>query len=115
MSPRKRKPREIKMAQIEAGFRLASYWWGSRWCPAVARKDSGGYAIRVVRSETISGPNRNVTYDYFEIDADAVIATAPRGYAKDYKPGRVVDIEAAAARFATPDSAAPRIQIGGAW
>ena len=53
------------------------------------------------------------TFDYFDLDDEGVITVAPRGYARDYKPGRVVDIAAEADRYAVPDPAAAR--IGGSW
>jgi hypothetical protein len=113
VSPKKREPRVIKMAEIAAQFELASYWFGEKWCPAVHRKTGGGYGIRIVKSMTRVGLNRSVTYDYFEVDADGTIDTAPRGYAREFKPGRVVDIESEAERAATPDPDAERITFGG--
>ena len=108
MSARKREPREFTVADIEREFRLASYWFGEKWCPAVHRK-AGGYAIRFLKSESLSLGHRSVTYDYFELDADGTITTAPRGYARDYKPGRVTDIAEAAEAFATTDRDAERV------
>lgn len=98
----KREPRAITIAEIEQRFELASYWFGEKWCPAVHRNGEG-YGIRVVQSRTTNTVGRQVTYDYFALDADGLITTAPRGYAKEYKPGRVVDIAAAVERFATPE------------
>jgi hypothetical protein len=74
-------------------------------------RKEGGYAIRVVKSLTINGPNETYNYDYFYLDADGLITAAPRGFARDYKPGRVVDIEAAVERFATPSPRAVRIGL----
>ena len=113
MTAHKREPRVVTVAEIERQFTLASYWFGEKWCPAIARKAGGGYGIRVVRSETITGPNRSVTYDYFELDADGTITTAPRGFAKEFKPGQVADIETWADRYETPDPAATRMTFGG--
>jgi hypothetical protein len=110
VTARKREPRAITVAELEREFQLASYWWGEKFCPAVHEKSHGnGYGIRVVRSVTVSGQNRSYTYDYFELDADGTITTAPRGHAKDYKPGRVGDIAEAAERYATPDPKARRV------
>jgi len=108
VTARKREPRAITVAEIEQQFELASYWFGERWCPAVA-ETAHGYGIRVVRSETITGNSRGITYDYFELDHDGTITTAPRGHAKDYKPGRVVDIAAVCKRYATPIPGARRV------
>lgn len=113
MSPRKKaEPRVITVAEIERTFELASYWWGERWCPAVHR-NSNGYGIRVIRSITRSGVNESISYDYFELDDNGEITTAPRGYAKDFKPGQVGDIETWAERYGTPQADARRIIFGG--
>ena len=106
----KREPREITMAEIEQRFNLASYWFGDRWCPAVSSYRDG-YRIRVVKSETRRGPNVSTIYDYFELDADGTVTVAPWGYARDYKPGRIVDIAAALDRYAMPQPDARRIGL----
>jgi hypothetical protein len=109
----KRALREITLAGIEQQFQLVSYWWfGPKWCPAVYPSAAAGYGIRVLKSVTGSGDSQHFVFDYFELGADGTVEVAPRGYAKQFKPGRVVDIEAAAARYATPDPNAMR--IGGA-
>lgn len=113
MSRTKREPCVIKMAEIAAQFELASYWFGDKWCPAVHRKAGGGYGIRVLTSKTLTGLSRTTHYSYFELDADGNVTTAPRGHTKDWKPGRVIDIEAEADRAATPDPDADRITFGG--
>ena len=108
-----REPRAITIAEIERQFELASYWYSDRWCPAVTQYADGTYGIRILRSETITGSSQTVSYDYFYLDPDGTITTAPRGYAKDYKPGRVVDIEAVAERYAMPPEGAAWISLGG--
>lgn len=107
-----RKPRQISVDEINRWFPLdrASYWFGEKWCPAVDRKGSG-YQIRVVTQDDTA----TTKYDYFQLDAAGVIITAPRGYAKDFKPGQVFDIAAAVDRFAAPRQDAPRITFGGGW
>lgn len=110
MSRPKREPRAITLAEIEQTFELASYWWGTKWCPAVGRTERG-FHIRFTKSLVINGADQRHTYDYFELDADGVITTAPYGHAKDWKPGRVVDIEAAVERFAAPQPDAMRIWL----
>jgi hypothetical protein len=106
----KREPREITFSEIENSFHLASYWWGEKWCPAVASRETGsGFAIRIVKSVTLSGANESITYDYFELDAFGVITVAPWGFAKEFKPGRVVDIADAVRSYSTPDPKARRI------
>jgi hypothetical protein len=109
---RNKEPRSVMFAEIERRFQLggASYWFGDRWCPAVHRSDDG-FGIRVVKSLTRSGIGSNFTFDYFYLDGDGLITTAPRGFARDYKPGRVVDIAAAVERFATPQADATRIGL----
>lgn len=106
-----REPREITLAEIERQFELASYWWGAKWCPAVYAKAERGYGIRFLKSATKSWSGSSFSFDYFELDRDGVITTAPRGYAKQFKPGRVVDIEQAAERFAEPQADAMRIGV----
>ncbi len=107
----KREPRAIPFVEIEREFRLddASYWFGTQWCPAVADRKEGGYLIRIVARVSQSGSNAHIGFDYFYLDADGLITTAPRGYARDYKPGQVIDIDAAVQRFATPQPGARRI------
>lgn len=112
MTRPKREPRAIKVADIARRFELSSYWFGRTWCPAVDRKASG-FSIRIMKSESVSGRGRAITYDYFELDADGVITTAPRGHAKDWKPGRVIDIEAVADWYAKPQEDAMRLNLGG--
>jgi hypothetical protein len=100
--------REITMAEIEARFELASYWFGDKWCPAVDRGESGCFGIRVVKSSFRSGNSSRFSYDYFKLDADGMVMEAPRGYAKEFKPGRVVDAGDAADRMAAAPADAPR-------
>jgi hypothetical protein len=108
---KKRSPRVVTIAEIERYFRLAdaSYWFGDKWCPAVHERKDGGYAIRVHTSERRSGSSLNVNFDYFYLDVDGVITTAPRGFARVFKPGQVADIKTWVERFATPDPKARRI------
>lgn len=108
----KREPRQITVADIEQQFELASFWLGETWCPAVY-ETARGYAIRVVRSQALTLSSRAVSYDQFDVLPDGTVDTAPRGYAKDWKPGRVTDIEAAVERYATPPADAMRISLGG--
>lgn len=112
-----REPREVTIDDIVAIFELGSYWLGDRWCPAVFGNGAAGYGIRVIRSQSIHrrGDVEDVktTYDYFELDPDGNVDIAPRGYARDFKPGRVADIKALVERFAKPADSAPRFSIGG--
>lgn len=107
MTARKREPRAITLAEIEQQFELVSYWIGPKWYPAVYR--TSGFVIRVLKSETVTLTSRSETFDEFVLDAHGNVTTAPRGWAKAYKPGRVVDIEAAAAQYEAPQADARRI------
>lgn len=82
---------------IRRSHKLAAYWFGAAWCPAVSRTDDGGYRIRILTRETISGHEMVTSYDYFILDPDGMVRSAPRGYAGVYKPGRipVEDLDAA--------------------
>ncbi|MFC7276273.1 hypothetical protein ACFQS1_19950 [Paractinoplanes rhizophilus] len=111
----KREPRAVTIAEIELTFKLASYWWGDTWCPAIHRKGNDRYGIRVLSSVSVHGASRTVNYSYFELDADGVIDTAPLGYAKQFKPGQIADIQTWAERMSTPDPSAERITFGGGW
>ena len=119
MTARKgREPRAFTLAEIEQSFELASYWWGEKWCPAVHRiqrsiRNAPGFGIRILKSKTMTRSGEHLVFDFFEVADDGTITTAPRGYAREYKPGRVTDIAAAAERFATPDNSAIRIGLGG--
>lgn len=101
--------RDFTVADIAAQFELASYRWGTTWCPAVHRKGDG-FAVRVHHPR--STPGRWV-FEYFELDASGLITSAPRGHAKVWRPGRVVDVAAVAEVQLTPELDAPRFQIGG--
>lgn len=80
--------REIPFEEIESEFTLTAY----HTYPAVDTMSQAGYYIRVN-----AGSGR---YDYFYADQLGVITKAPRGYARYYKPGRIVGLEAAVARYA---------------
>lgn len=80
--------REIPFAAIESAFTLSAH----HTYPAVGEMPRAGYYIRVV-----AGPGR---YDYFYTDESGTITKAPRGYARHYKPGRIVGLEAAVAQYA---------------
>ena len=99
----------ITVAEIEQSFKLSSYWFGEKWCPAVAKYDDGSYGIRILRSQTMSFGSRSESYEYFYVAPDGTITVAPRGHAKDFKPGRVVDIAEVAERFAEPQTDAMRV------
>ena len=102
--PKPKTPREIPFTEIEENHQLAAYWWGDKFCPAVDRRDRGGYQIRVLKDERPRGGQVTTSYDYFELDEQGTVLVAPRGYAKDYKPGRIVGLAEAAAKYATQAS-----------
>ena len=108
-----RKPRavrEIPFTDIEAGFRLGSMWWGSTFKPAVFRKGDG-YRIRIVKSETRYSTGSSISYDYFELAADGTVLIAPRGYARDYKPGRIAGLDEAVEKYADAAPGDLRVQL----
>lgn len=105
----------IPFGRIERSFDLASYWLGAKWCPAVDRKSKAagsGYTIRVFKSETRNGANVTITYDYFELGSDGTVLVAPRGYARDFKPGRITGLDEALTRYTKPAPDARRINVG---
>lgn len=104
MATKQRTVREIPFSRIDLAFSLASYWFGTKWCPAVWRNDDGTYRIRVVKSQH----HGRTTYDYFELAADGTVRVVPRGYARDYKPGRVTGLDEAVATYAEPSGSEPR-------
>lgn len=101
MATKTRPARVIQFAEIEQRFQLSSYWFGSTWCPAVDRKGEG-YQIRVLVGEYRHGADTTTKWDYFYLDAEGTITAAPRGYARDYRPGRipVEELDQAVAKYA---------------
>lgn len=98
---RKSKPRrEIPFSAIERDFTLAEMNLGLRMSPAVLRTDRG-YSIRVhVATITVRGREAVDKFDYFYLSDDGEVQVAPRGFAKDYKPGRVTGMDEAVERYA---------------
>lgn len=89
--------RVFDFAEIERDFTLAPMTLGFTTYPAVVKREGGGYAIRVH-----TGMRGNTEkYDYFYTYANGDVSAAPRGYAKDYKPGRipVEQLDAAVERY----------------
>lgn len=103
-----KKVKEIPFANIEGEWQLGSYFFGAQFCPAVRQDGNGDFSIRVVRSERRSGPDLTTWYDYFKLAADGTVLSAPRGYAKDYKPGRVTGLDDAVAKYSAPDRSTAR-------
>lgn len=94
--------REIPFVQIEDQFKVVPLRLGLAMYPAVSFRAGEGYSIRVLKSETRSGANVSTTYDYLRTDAEGNVTEAPRGYAKEFKPGRipVEELQAAVAKYA---------------
>jgi hypothetical protein len=107
----KKSIREIPFKQIENWFRLASYYFGDKFCPAVDKNDSGSHLIRVIKRETVSGAHRNTSYDYFELEADGTVLVASRGYAKGFKPARITGLAEAVERYSAPDESTVRMRF----
>jgi hypothetical protein len=90
--------RVFDFAEIEQEFTLAPMTLGFTVYPAVSKRDTGGYSIRVHAGTRGNTDN----FDYFYIDDDGTVDAAPRGYAKDFMPGRipVEQLDAAVAKYA---------------
>lgn len=82
--------REFTVKDIAGAFALGSMP-GS---PPIGRDaaDEGWY-IRIRTSIAIKNGEVTEKFDYFRLDDDGHVLSAPRGYAKDYRPGRVTDIK----------------------
>lgn len=86
----KKNPRTVSFAEIERRFELAPLELFGTVHSAVAYTDGEGYSIRVTVSHTRnSRGDLTEKFDYFRCATDGTITEAPRGYAKDYKPGRI--------------------------
>lgn len=99
MSRQPKPVREIPFAEIERDFELA----GLGTSPSVGLRrvpDGDGYYIRVFAGATVLA-NGTVTtrYDYFHLTDDGTVLSAPRGYAKDYRPGRITGLDEALAKY----------------
>jgi len=104
-----RTPVQIGFERIENRFQLAGYYWfdGSYKAPVIEK--DGGYQIRVLARETTRGRNTTTKYDYFELDADGIIVSSPRGYAKEFNRKQVTGLTEAVAKYATPDALASHL------
>lgn len=100
-----RAARVVQFGEIEQRFHLVPMTFG-KVHPAVGKDDrDGSYSIRVLVSSSFTagfGGGRTEKYDYFYLDAEGAITAAPRGYARDYRPGRipVEELDAAVAKYA---------------
>lgn len=92
---RKRPIPEIPFTRLERQWDLV-HFGSSR---AVGREGDGFY-IRVLVGEEWHGDALRSKFDYFRLDADGTVRVAPRGYAKDYKPGRIAGMDEALVRYA---------------
>jgi hypothetical protein len=104
MAARTKSARVIQFAEIEQRFRVVPLPPSMGTHPAVGRDDhGGGYFARVLVSSTPGTYGGSFgKFAYFRFDAEGTITEAPRGYAKDYRPGRVPveELDAAVARYA---------------
>jgi len=66
---------------IESQFETASCFWSP---PIFKQKDWISYGIRIVTSSSYNNRSwlRNTSYDYFDINSDGIITSAPRWFAK---------------------------------
>jgi hypothetical protein len=97
--------REVPFSLIEDQFELAPLVLsgGIPASPAVMFKQGVGWSIRVRTRMSYDGRGRrSESFDYFRVGLDGEILAAPRGYAKDFKPGRipVAELEAAIVKYA---------------
>jgi hypothetical protein len=95
--PEKKPVNVIPFAEIERDFELTPLRLGLSVYPAVSKREGGGYSIRVHK-----GARGNTdSYEYFYTYPDGTISAAPRGYAKDYRPGRIAveELDAAVERY----------------
>jgi hypothetical protein len=104
MAAKTKPARVIQFAEIEQRFRLVPLPPVMGTHPAVGRDDGDeGYFARVLVSSVPGTYGGSLDrYAYFRFDAAGVITEAPRGHAKDYRPGRVAvgELEAAVAKYA---------------
>jgi hypothetical protein len=88
--------REIPFSDIEKRFLVALHGPG----PGVGRRATGGYYIRITKSIAVNGLSETRKFDYFYLAPDGEVTTAPRGYAKDYRPARITGINEAVLQYA---------------
>lgn len=79
---------EFTLSQIIHRFDLAA----AGGSPPIGRRSHGGWYIRCRVGLSVSGATTQERFDYFYIADDGEILSAPRGFAKDYRPGRIVDV-----------------------
>jgi hypothetical protein len=73
-----------------------------RWRPSpldpFVERDGDDYVINVLTF--VSFFPAEIRTDSFRLAADGTVISAPRGWAKDYKPGRVTGLDGAVAKYA---------------
>lgn len=91
-------PRPIEFAEIEQAFTVEAEPRSTR--PAVyAFQDYIWVTVRTNHGDDeVPLPH----YDRFQCQHDGLIVAAPRGHAKDYRPGRIVDLIDVLRRYAPP-------------
>jgi len=90
---RKAKPiAEIPFTEIER------QWQPSPLDPFISR-DGDDYVINVLTY--VSLVPAEIRTDSFRVAADGTVLRAPRGFAKDYRPGRITGVDEALAKYAT--------------
>jgi hypothetical protein len=92
---RKARPvREIPFNEVE-----------QRWRPSpldsFIERHGDDYVINVLTYASLSPAEIRV--DLFRVAADGTVLSAPRGYAKDYRPGRITGMSEAYAKYAPGD------------
>lgn len=82
----------MKEVHVASLGRLAGYTFGGKWCPAVFKKDRGGYGVRILLGASFSTRGTSQSYGYYDLDDNHVITSCPRGYTKQFKGAKVVDL-----------------------
>jgi hypothetical protein len=49
--------------------------------------------IRFVNKFSSNGRSSNMSFGYFELDSDGIITQCERGYTKDYKGAKVIELD----------------------
>jgi hypothetical protein len=99
----KREPRTVHFEEIERNFMLRPMTAFNPPLPPVV-KSATGWRIRVLTSMSYNSVGEvTENYDYFEVDVDGSILSAPRGHAKEFRPGRIPlpELLAAQTKYAT--------------
>lgn len=93
----------MREVYAESLGQLTGYSLGGTWCPAVFKKDRGGYGVRILLGVSISQRYLSSRYGYYDLDDGHVITRCPRGYTKQFKGAKVVDLLDAMKKWETEE------------